>query len=219
MDGLEFRIARTPQELDDVMRLREAVYVQDQHRLADIGDTASSFDRFDAQSQYIVGYQDGAVVGTIKVVPDSPAGLPCDDVTDLMALRPGNRLVEFGHLMTVPEARGAGIGMKLMREALVYGLRTHRVTHIIGDFFVDDHDGGLRDFYAEIGFRPLRGPYRDERFHDAPLSMVAVLDVAEAARRTATEEGRRSRLLQYFFHDYAHHAKEAELADTSSATG
>ncbi|MGW2326973.1 GNAT family N-acetyltransferase [Streptomyces sp. NPDC001700] len=201
-----------------MLRLRDAVYVQDQQRLADVGDTASSFDRFDTQSRYIVGYQDGAAVGTIKVVPDSPAGLPCDGVTDLATLRTGNRLVEFGHLMTLPEARSTGIGMALMREALVHSVCTFRVTHILGDFFVDDDGGGgLRDFYTGIGFLPLHGPYQDDRFQDAPLSMVAVLDVPEAARRSATEEGRTGQLLRFFFHDYPF-AKETALANASSAT-
>lgn len=220
MAGVEFLVAGTPAELADVLRLRDAVYVRDQHRLTDVTDTITSFDRYDAQSRYIVAYQDGRAVGTIKVVPDSPAGLPCDGVVDLAGLRGGNRLVEFGHLMTLPEARRNGIGMMLMREALIHSVRTCRVTHILGDFFVDDF-GELRDFYTEIGFRPLHAPYRDSRFQDAPLSLVAVFAVTDAAARATTEEGRASRLLQYFFHDYADYAdrsKEADVANAPSGT-
>ncbi|MFC4502407.1 MULTISPECIES: GNAT family N-acetyltransferase [Streptomyces] len=215
-------MARTEKERADVLRLRDAVYVQDQERLADAADTAGTFDRFDGQAQYIVGYRGDEPVGTIKVVPDSPLGLPCDDTVDLTALRPGNRLVEFGHLMTLPAVRSQNIGMVLMREALVHSVRAHRATHILGDFFVDD-SGGLRDFYREIGFTALHEPYRDIRFQGAPLSLVAVLDTADAVRRARTGEHRGSRLLQFFFGDYDTYAaappKEAAHARTAPAAG
>jgi predicted GNAT family N-acyltransferase len=215
-----FRMASTDAERADVLRLRDAVYVQDQERLADAADTADTFDRFDGHAEYILGYRGGEAVGTIKVVPDSPLGLPCDDTVDLTQMRPGNRLVEFGHLMTLPTVRSQNIGMALMREALVHSLRVHRATHILGDFFVDD-SGGLRDFYRDIGFVALHEPYRDVRFRGAPLSLVAALDTADAARRARAEEQRGNRLLQFFFGDYdshaAHHPKGAAHAHPSPA--
>ncbi|MEU5974463.1 GNAT family N-acetyltransferase [Streptomyces sp. NPDC047315] len=197
-----FRLASTEAEHADVLELRDAVYVQDQERLADATDTAATFDRFDGQAQYIVGYHGDNAVGTIKVVPDSPLGLPCDDTVDLSGLRPGNRLVEFGHLMTLPTVRSRNIGVALMREALVHSVRVHRATHVLGDFFVDDDSGGLRSFYRAIGFVALHEPYRDVRFQGAPLSLVAVLDTVDAARRARADEHRRNRMLQFFFGDY-----------------
>jgi predicted GNAT family N-acyltransferase len=217
-----FRQAQTETERADVLRLRDAVYVRDQGRLADAADTSGTFDRFDGHAQYIVGYRGDEPVGTVKVVPDSPLGLPCDDTVDLTHLRPGNRLVEFGHLMTLPTVRSQNIGMALMREALVHSVRVHRATHIIGDFFVDD-SGGLRDFYKEIGFIALHEAYRDVRFQGAPLSLVAALDTVGAARRAHAEEHRGNRLLQFFFGDYdtyaAAHPKEAAHAHTTPAAG
>lgn len=196
-----YRIARTEAERADVILLRDAVYVQDQGRLADTADTAATFDRFDGTAEYIVGYLDGVAVGTVKVVPDSPSGLPCDDTVDLSLLRPRNRLVEFGHLMTLPKLRNQEIGLALMRQALVHSVRRHRVTHIIGDFFVDD-SGGLRTFYRDLGFVALGEPYADERFQGAPLSLVATLDVHGAAQAARDDVHRGNRVLQYFFGDY-----------------
>ncbi|WP_431045767.1 GNAT family N-acetyltransferase [Streptomyces sp. P1-3] len=198
---MEFRLARSAADKDAVLRLREAVYVQDQGRLADAADTAATFDRFDASAEYIVAYADGEPVGTVKVVPDSAAGLPCDDVVDLTELRPGNRLVEFGHLMTLPGVRQRRIGVALMREGLVRSVREHRATHILGDFFVDD-TGRLRDFYTAIGFEPVGEPYPDARFQEAPLSVVGVLDIADAVSRSRTVEGGRIELLRFFFGDF-----------------
>ncbi|ANP50995.1 putative GNAT family N-acyltransferase [Streptomyces griseochromogenes] len=215
--NVTFRLARTETDKTDVLRLRDAVYVGDQGRLADVTDTAATFDRFDPHAEYIVGYADRSPVGTVKVVPDTAAGLPCDDTVDLTALRKGNRLVEFGHLMTLPEVRNRDIGMGLMRAAVVHSARTYDMTHILGDFFVDD-SGGLRGFYKEIGFFALHEPYEDTRFKGAPLSLVAALDVTEAVRRARTEQGKQSRLLQYFFGDYDSYIRqEATDADTAAA--
>ncbi len=220
LDDVTFRRARTPAEHADVLRLRDAVYVQDQERLTDTGQTAATFDRFDAFSYYIVGYSGAEAVGTVKIVPDSPAGLPCEDVADVSALRAEHRLVEFGHLMTLPGVRNHKVGMRLMREALVYSAREHDVTCILGDFFVDDFDGRLRDFYTDIGFIPVHGPYRDPRFTGAPMSMVAALDVPDAVRRCKAAGADGSGLLRYFFQDFDAYARgSSEDADIPTGTG
>lgn len=220
LDDLTFRMARTPAEHADVLRLREAVYVQDQERLSDTAQTAATFDRFDAFSDYIVGYSGTEAIGTIKIVPDSPSGLPCEDVADITALRSGHRLVEFGHLMTLPGMRNHKVGMRLMREALVHSARQHQVTCILGDFFVDDLDGRLRDFYTDIGFLPVHGPYRDPRFTGAPLSMVAALDVPDAVRRCRAAGPDAGPVLRYFFQDFDVYARgPAEDADIPAGTG
>ncbi|MFD8936309.1 GNAT family N-acetyltransferase [Streptomyces sp. NPDC059578] len=217
-----YRIARTAADRAAVIQLRDAVYVQDQGRLVDAADTAATFDRFDGQAEYIVAFRGGEPLGTVKVVPDSLAGLPCDDTVDLSRLRPGNRVVEFGHLMTLPKVRHQEIGMTLMRQALVHSVRTHGATHIVGDFFVDD-SGGLRSFYRAIGFVALGEPYPDSRFRGAPLSLVATLDVVGAARAAREDVQRRNRPLQYFFGDYDSFAstdpKEVPHAHPTPAAG
>ncbi|MEU2420823.1 GNAT family N-acetyltransferase [Streptomyces sp. NPDC007851] len=220
LDGVTFRMARTPAEHADVLRLREAVYVQDQERLTDTSQTAATFDRFDAHSFYIVAYSGAEPIGTVKIVPDSAAGLPCEDVADVGKLRAEHRLVEFGHLMTLPDVRNNRVGMRLMREALVHSVRVHDVTCVLGDFFVDDLEGRLRDFYTEIGFFPVHGPYRDTRFTGAPLSMVAALDVPDAARRCRAAGADGSRVLRYFFQDFDAYARgSSEDADIPTGTG
>ncbi|MFJ2766420.1 GNAT family N-acetyltransferase [Streptomyces sp. NPDC087300] len=219
-DDITFRRARTPAQDADVLRLREAVYVQDQERLSDTSQTADTFDKFDAQAYYLLAYAGAEAVGTIKIVPDSQAGLPCEDVADIGALRAGHRLVEFGHLMTLPDARNQKIGMRLMREALVHSVQTHQVTCILGDFFIDDLDGKLRDFYTDIGFVPVHGPYQDPRFTGAPLSMVAALDVPEAVRLCKKLGAEGNGLRRYFFQDFDAYARgSSEYADIPAGTG
>src|SRR5882757_3415352 len=107
-DMLTFRLAEMPADKEVLLFLRDAVYVQDQGRLADSGDMTATFDRFDDQAVYILAEQDGEPIGTVKVIADSLAGLPCEDMIDISEVRgaDGNRarLAEIGHLMTVPKA-------------------------------------------------------------------------------------------------------------------
>jgi predicted GNAT family N-acyltransferase len=218
MSGVVLRLARSKTERADVVRLRDAVYVQDQGRLADVADTAGTFDRYDAYAEYILAYDGDEAVGTVKLIADSAAGLPCDTVVDLTELRGlgDSRLVEFGHLMTLPRIRGQEVGMALMREGLVRCVARHGATHILGDFFVDD-GGGLRSFYTDIGFVGLGAPYQDARFKDAPLSLVGVLDVRAAAARARSDTELGNRPLQYFFHDYDEYAAGGVVgADTAA---
>ncbi|MEU7576338.1 GNAT family N-acetyltransferase [Streptomyces sp. NPDC041068] len=221
LDDITFRRARTPAEHADVLRLREAVYVQDQERLTDTAQTADTFDKFDAHAYYLLAYAGADAVGTVKIVPDSKAGLPCEDVAKIGELRAAHhRLVEFGHLMTLPDVRNHKVGMRLMREALVHSAQEHQVTCILGDFFVDDLDGRLRDFYTDIGFVPVHGPYRDPRFTGAPLSMVAALDVPQAVRRCKEAGAEANGLLKYFFQDFDAYARgSSEHADIPAGTG
>jgi putrescine aminotransferase len=203
---VSFRVAASPADDAAILKLRDAVYVRDQGRLADARQTASTFDRYDLHAVYILADDGSEPVGTIKVIPDSPIGLPCDKVADVSSMREHGRLVEFGHLMTLPRVRSRLIGMALMRRALIHSVQAYGVTHILGDFFVDD-TGQLRDFYTGIGFVALGAPYEDARFTGAPLSVVAVLDIADAVRQCRSVENGGARNLRYFFGDYDEYAR------------
>jgi len=194
--------ARSAADQAAVARLREIVYVLDQGRLNDVADTSATFDRFDAVSTYILAYEGAEAIGTVKVVPDGGRGLPCDDTVDLSALRPGNKLVEIGHLMTVPAVRDRAIGLGLMREALRYSVVHFGATHLLGDFFADEEGGRLRAFYTGIGFVAVGEAYPDHRFAGSPLSVVGALDIRAAVGRTRADTDRRNRLMHYFFGDY-----------------
>ena len=212
MGGVPQRTAHLSGADDDkaaVLRLRHEVYVRDQGRLADAADMTGTFDRFDAHAVYLLAEEKGAwAVGTVKLIADSPLGLPCDEVADLTGFRPGKRLVEFGHLMTLPRIRDRSVGTGLMRAALHHSVVRFGATHVLGDFFIDDL-GRLRQFYTLLGFVPVGEPYRDARFQDSPLSVVAALDLDAAARRAAHTAGQHGAMLRYFFHDYHHYANGA----------
>lgn len=201
MSGVEFCTVGC--DHPSVRYLREIVYVVDQQRLLDPTEMADTFDRYDQTSVYILALLDGEPVGTVKVIEDSPAGLPCGEHVDIEPLRSRHRMAEVGHLLTVPAVRRRRIGMGLMRQALVHAVRSSGVTHILADFFANPEDGGrLRPFYATIGFRPVGEPFRDERFQNSPLSRVGVLDVPAAAEATRLATGQQRELMDFFYGDY-----------------
>lgn len=200
---VEFAVIQGSQH-PDIHFLREIVYVDDQNRLSDTDDMSSTFDRYDDTSVYITGYDSGAPVGTVKVISDSPAGLPCEVQVDIADVRATGAVVaEIGHLLTIPAMRDRRIGMELMRQSLMHAVCELHATHLLADFFVDDHDeGDLRSFYTMIGFRALGTPYRDVRFVGSPMSRVAVLDVPAAARGLADTTGRERELREFFYGGY-----------------
>lgn len=206
--AVSFHTAESDEDKEAVMRLRTAVYVRDQQRLAHSSDMTRTFDRFDTVSEYILARYHSTAVGAVKVIPDSEFGLPCEDMADLGPLREvrGARLLEVGHLIALPRYRQRGIGLALMRQAVIRAVCMHRATTIVGDFFADD-DGRLRSFYREIGFEAVAAPYRDMRFRGDPMSIVAALDLRDAAANISATRGRKHELLSFFFGDYPNYVR------------
>lgn len=226
-DDAVYRLATTAADKRHVMRLRDLVYVREQGRLATPSDMSQTFDRFNDHAAYVLAEIDGESVGTIKVVNDSPLGLPCEDVVDLDEFRFGHHVVELGHLMTDPRIRGQRVGLGLMRSGLVHAVRQFGATRLVGDFFADG-PSALRSFYQALGFIPIGAPYRDERFSLAPLSVVAGLDLAGATARAKDAAGSIGGLMRFFFDDYealrqqhleAPGRSAAAAADAAGASG
>lgn len=192
---LNFRSAVDEADHRAVMRLRETVYVRDQERLSNASAFESTFDTYE-NATYIIAAMDERDVGVVKVIADSPSGLPCDTVVDLEQLRTRGHLVEIGHLMTIPEARHHGLGVALMKAALDYAVDHGSVDIVLGDFFATP-DGNMHDFYTSLGFFQVGPVYRDERFTESPWSIVGALDVREAVRRTRRSDASEAMVLLF----------------------
>ncbi len=198
-NNIELRIATTARAKQDVLALRKAVYVGTENRISEVADFQQTFDRWDEQARYIVAYDEGTPVGTVKVIPDSEAGLPCAEFVDLAAVRARGLPVEFGHLIVLPGQRGQGIGMLLMREAFRFSVHEFRATHIVADLFLDKRDTST--FYRKLGFEVLHGPYRDPRFLGAPESLLMIVDIDRTVRMAAEPDSPVNQLLDFFLAD------------------
>lgn len=206
IDGRNLFIRRTYSDEDRqaVMALRQAVYVEEQGRLTSSDQMKDTFDRYNAHSTYFIAYCSSAPIGAIKVINDSSMGLPCETIVNLAPWRTEEtHLVEFGHLITLPSYRSQGVGMAMMREALIFSVRELKPTHILGDFFVDTKGGGqLHEFYRNLGFVALSPPYQDQRFVNSPFSLVAIMAIADGLNLWRTCRGPQKKVLDFFFSDW-----------------
>lgn len=207
-DTATFRIVGARDDHAAIMAIRDAVYVREHQYLDSATDISATFDVYDEHAVYIVADDgSGGALGTVKVTEDSPAGLPTDALAELSDVRRAGRLIEIGHLMTLPAARGTGTGLRLMRRAVIYGTRKYGATHIVSMFLVAE--GGMREFHTAIGFRPVGDPVRDDRIKGSPLCQVAVVDLRAAADLARSRAGLANQRLGYFLHDYDFSAYDA----------
>lgn len=193
--SVEVRPVETGDDWKLIQHLRNAVYVQAEHRIGDNDDMANNFDRYNSESRWFIAVAGGEPLGTVKVIRDSEKGLPFELVVGRWQKEPGEVFVEIGHLITLPGSSSQRVVMALLREAFAYASNELRATHVIGDVFLDKTRGDA--FYRRVGFEPLHGPYRDERFLDAPLSMIVMLRVADVAPLMRRVKGTRKELFRY----------------------
>lgn len=165
-------------------RLRDSVYASEQHRrhgtskgVADAGQQANT--------TYFVAVCGDELVGAIKVVADSAAGLPCEAAIDLDPLRAGRRFVELGNFAVLPSFRKHGLGVLLMRHAVRYAAHALAATHALADHFIEGPHKPQSAFYRALGFVPAGPPYADTRFEGSPLSQIDMLDLGAALARAA----------------------------------
>jgi hypothetical protein len=99
-------------------------------------------DRFSQHAHWVCVFDDDTPIGTLRIVSDSPEGLPVEQFADVRHLLVG-RAVEVQRFAVVPAWRNRrdanapyGIGIELFREAVEFCLRGQFDT-MVGDVFVD----------------------------------------------------------------------------------
>jgi N-acyl amino acid synthase FeeM len=175
---IEFREAG-PQDAGHIQKLRETIYVSAENRIGEVDDFAGSFDRYNDYSKWFVAISEGCAVGVVKVIRDSELGLPYEIVLGRGKRDAKEVYAEIGHLLSISGPQSQPVVLGLMREAFAYCSNELGATHVVGDVFVDKRRGDA--FYHRIGFTTLHGPYKDDRFINAPMSAIVVLKVADLA--------------------------------------
>lgn len=132
-------------------------------------------DRFDAVALNYAGYDDdGQVVGSMRVVPDGPLGLPLEECWPLNGFRAGKRMAEMGRFATAMEYRGTRQSL-LLTKAGWQGARRLGVSHVLVDTYVDDTQG-THAAYQRLGFVPLGDTYEDSRYAPREPSLVMAVE-------------------------------------------
>ena len=191
---IEFREAG-PQDARHIQKLRETIYVTAENRIGEVGDFAGSFDRYEAYSKWFIAMSEGRAVGVVKVIRDSELGLPYEIVIGRGKRDAKDVYAEIGHLLSISGPQSQPVVLGLMREAFAYCSNELSASHVVGDVFVDKRRGDA--FYHRIGFATLHGPYKDDRFLNAPMSAIVMLKVADLAPLMGRCEGTLKELLRY----------------------
>lgn len=112
--------------------LRRAVFIEEQG-IAE----AEEWDDLDSTAIHLLAWQDGQPVGTARILLQGTTG-------------------KIGRVCVLPEARGTGLGRKLIKAAMDvlrarHGLTTARLGAQVQ----------AMGFYEKLGFRPVDGVYDD----------------------------------------------------------
>lgn len=128
--------------------------------------------------------ENGEAVGTVSLVFDSPAGLPCDEIyrDELSSLRiDGRRLVEVTQLAMSPEHRGSKLLLVHLFEFIyIYASYIKRFT----DFVIEVNPRHV-PFYRRLLPFEVAGPERPcPRVANAPARLLR-LDLSRACKQIA----------------------------------
>ncbi|WP_239340404.1 GNAT family N-acyltransferase [Frankia sp. CiP3] len=180
--------ARTDADFEQVATLWEAVYGKEFGWLP--SDAGGSYqDRYDAASTYLLASVDGVATGTMRLVADSPEGLPVEQFVSIADLRGEKRLIECQRLMILPEYRTRrwdelpyGVLGGLVKGCLHWCL-ANGFNHILADLFTQTATTPIRPLMA-LGFEETGKEFIDTELDEDGTSVALLLRVGELFSRT-----------------------------------
>ena len=169
-------------ELERLYRFRYEVYVE-QLRWLPANDDRMLEDEYDEFSYNYSAIEDGEIVGSIRVVPDNPGGLPFERCSPMNGYREGRRVVELCRLAVHPDYRGRRGG--LLMKAGYQRADLLGATHIALDAYIGE--GSQIELYAKMGYEPIGEPFHDPDWLCRMPEQVFVIDLVNAAKDWPTQ--------------------------------
>lgn len=165
-------------QLDALYRFRRWMYVDVLGWLSSNDEVL--VDAFDDTSFNYAAFDDsGAIVGSIRVVPDLSVGLPMERCAPLNGFRAGKRMVELCRLLLAPECHCSCLAAILMKAGYQRAL-LQNASHIMLDTYIGVDTAF--SLYQKMGFARLAGEYLDPEWN-CPRPVVAMsLDLAASQR-------------------------------------
>lgn len=173
--------------VDDVWR---AVYGKELGWLPTDSGTLQE-DRYHPHSVYLIATVEDEIVGTMRLVRDSPDGLPVEQFVPIDKIRadPNRCIIECQRLMILAEHRNKrlpqmpfGILAALVKGCLHWCIR-NGATHIVADLFVGTATTPLGPLLA-LGFTETGLEFVDTELHEPDRSIALLLDVGELFSRS-----------------------------------
>jgi predicted N-acetyltransferase YhbS len=106
--SIEFGIAETPEDLEEIYKIREKVFQEE-----DGYPPEAIKSRFDSTATHFLAKVNKKLVGSIMVILDSDKGLPLGDKIDLSPYR-DKLIAELAKLAVLPEERKKNVSLGLM---------------------------------------------------------------------------------------------------------
>jgi ElaA protein len=128
--------ALTPNELYDILALRQEVFVLEQNCLY------TDLDYKDHHALHLLGKEGDKLVSYLRLLPENIAY---------------KEAVSIGRVATSPQARGLGLGRAAMLETLLYLKKSHTLVPI-----VISAQAYLIKFYESFGFQALGEQYDED---------------------------------------------------------
>ena len=141
-------------------------------------------DEFDSVAiNFAAIHPERGVVGSVRLVPDSPLGFPAERCGLLDGFRKMGAFGEISRLGVEEDLRVSRLSAELMRAAYQQA-RREAITHVLLDIYLDGQNEAL---YRRMGFVDLVRPYEDT-YHllDCP-SAIMVAD-CPSCEQTMREE-------------------------------
>lgn len=172
----EFKLAETPEELEQVHRLNYQTFVQEIPQHADSG-SGVLVDKFHRKNSYLIGLREGRLIAMLSY-HDQPPFSVADRLPDPAVLAgPDVRPLEVRLLAIEPGERQSVVIAAIM-WCLLERARAAGHSHFVISGVVEQ-----QNFYSHMGFEPLGPPVGSGRACYIP--MWATLDrVEESLERT-----------------------------------
>lgn len=146
-------------------------------------------DKYHPHSTYLMAMAEGDVAGTMRLVSDSPMGLPVEQFVSISDLRePDRRLIECQRLMIRHDYRNRrwpefpfGV-FAALAKACIHWCVLDGATHIIADVFSGTDTTPVAPLLA-LGFEETGKEFIDTELDEPDRSLALLLPVAELFSR------------------------------------
>lgn len=128
---LERKWGKYPDGCQDAFRIREDVFIREQ-------GFSNEFDEIDQSCDHLTVYRDGVAIGCARLYQEADGSW------------------HIGRIAVSKEARGTGIGAKIMEEAETHAIALGiRCIHLSAQVQAEG-------FYQKMGYHTVTDPYLDE---------------------------------------------------------
>ena len=157
--------------LSEVYKFRQRVLVEELGYIADEKDNLS--DIYDNYAHNYAAYaENGEIAGVMRVVVDSPIGLPVEKLKPLNGARKDKYIVEACRLAVAKDYRSSRLFIKLIAAAYQCAMKIGS-THMVLDTYLNEEP-----LYKRLGFKRVSEPYTDPESNRGSLVVAMMAEIS-----------------------------------------